>query len=142
MDRERMQSLISALVRKVEDASRGEGPDAAIQAIVHGLARYVSEYEADLVEQEFQSGFAVVSEVDPRTGKRGEMEIAPRLLQEQIRLWSHMYGVLDKAGLKLRDVPRRPRKRGRAKQRSTAKGARMAASKARRKAMQKALRGT
>ena len=138
MDHERMQSLIVALVRKVDDGSGHAGPDEAVHAIVRGLARYVSEYEADLVEQQYQDGVAVVRLLDPRTGKRVPVEIAPRLLEEEIRLWSHMYGVLDTAGLKLREVPRRPKKRGRAKQTSTAKGARKGAMRA----MRKAMRGT
>jgi len=97
MTSEEMQSTIAALVRKVEKGSGGAGPDAAIHAILGGLARYVSEYEADLVDQQFR---------DETFGDAGEP-----VTDEEIRLWSHMYGVLDSAGLKLRSVPARKKKK-------------------------------
>lgn len=117
MRHQEMQSLINSVVQKVQRSS-GAGTDAAVEAVLRGLQEYVSEHEADLVEQ-------VMDE-------EGEVRAQT---QDEIRLFRHMYGVLDKAGSKLRYRPRRPKKRGRAKQQSTAKGGRMSA-------MRKAMRGT
>ncbi len=127
MEHKEMRSLIRVLVRKVDNASGGAGADAAIHAIVNGLQEYVSDHEADLVEH--------LDEREPVGAEGAKWEAA---LKEEIRLWSHMYGVLDKAGLKLRAVPRRSKKRGRAKP----KPAGLAVRKATREAMRRALRGT
>ena len=91
MTHQEMQSLISSMVQKVQKSS-GAGPDAAVEAIVRGLQEYVSEHEADLVEA---------------------MDYHPGGLDDgadEIRLWRHMYSVLDKAGSKLRYMPTRRKK--------------------------------
>ncbi len=121
MTHEEMQSLITSMVQKVQKSS-GAGPDAAVEAIVRGLQEYVSEYEADLVES---------------------LDYAPGGLDagaDEIRLWQHMYRVLDGAGSKLRYMPT---KRKKAKKKATGKAARGARKSALgRLAVRKAMRGT
>jgi len=102
MTHQEMQSVINSLVQKVQKSS-GAGPDAAVEAIVRGLQEWVSEHEADLVES---------------------LDYAPGGLDsgaDEIRLWRHMYSVLDRAGSKLRYMPTR-RKKAKKKAKKKTKG--------------------